>query len=305
MTSRTERIDFQATSDPALLAASDRGESHLLTYRAAVRAVGAPAVGDAGARLHPRPRGLARALRRRGALPAHVRAVGVLRRRAARGGGARADDARGARRGDAASSCARRSPTRRATWRSSTASTPRSACSSPSELEGRLEETSAHLNPSSASCSTSMLRRRVDRLAVEPEDLETLVEAVTIYHMVIEGMLALTGQHFIMDYNERMGTLPGVREGLHAGGARRAPPRRVRRALPARHGPAATRATRRRSSARWPRSRRSPTACCGRSGSTAPTTSRCCSASRSTRRARSRCKALERRMKVIGLVAAA
>ena len=38
---------------------------------------------------------------------------------------------------------------------------------------------------------------------VEPEDLETLVEAITIYHMVIEGMLALTGQHFIIDYNER------------------------------------------------------------------------------------------------------
>ena len=48
-----------------------------------------------------------------------------------------------------------------------------------------------------------MLRSRVDRLAAEPEDLETLVEAVTLYHMVIEGMLALTGQHFIMDYNER------------------------------------------------------------------------------------------------------
>ena len=30
--SRTERIDFQATSDPALLASADRGESHLLTY---------------------------------------------------------------------------------------------------------------------------------------------------------------------------------------------------------------------------------------------------------------------------------
>src|SRR3954453_18142604 len=29
---RTERIDFQATSDPALLASADRGESHLLTY---------------------------------------------------------------------------------------------------------------------------------------------------------------------------------------------------------------------------------------------------------------------------------
>ena len=59
-----------------------------------------------------------------------------------------------------------------------------------------------------------MLHSRVDRLAVEPEDLETLVEAVTIYHMVIEGMLALTGQHFIMDYNERVGTLPGFVEGF-------------------------------------------------------------------------------------------
>src|SRR5439155_6529119 len=58
------------------------------------------------------------------------------------------------------------------------------------------------------------LGRRVNRLAVAPDDLEVLVEAVTIYHMVIEGMLALTGQHFIMDYNERMGTLPGFVEGF-------------------------------------------------------------------------------------------
>src|SRR5918995_3316371 len=29
---RTERIDFQATSDPGLLASADRGESHLLSY---------------------------------------------------------------------------------------------------------------------------------------------------------------------------------------------------------------------------------------------------------------------------------
>jgi ribonucleoside-diphosphate reductase beta chain len=59
-----------------------------------------------------------------------------------------------------------------------------------------------------------MLRARVDRLASEPEDLETLVEAVTIYHMVVEGMLALTGQPFIMDYNERMGTLPAFVQGF-------------------------------------------------------------------------------------------
>jgi ribonucleoside-diphosphate reductase beta chain len=82
------------------------------------------------------------------------------------------------------------------------------------DLAGRLQETSAHLNPEFGVLFDEMLKRRVDRLAVEPEDLETLVEAVTIYHMVVEGMLALTGQHFIMDYNERVGTLPAFVQGF-------------------------------------------------------------------------------------------
>ncbi len=82
------------------------------------------------------------------------------------------------------------------------------------DLNERLVETSAHLNPEFGVLFDELLRRRVDRLAVEPEDLETLVEAVTIYHMVIEGMLALTGQHFIIDYNERQGTLPAFVEGF-------------------------------------------------------------------------------------------
>src|SRR5215216_882497 len=81
-------------------------------------------------------------------------------------------------------------------------------------LEERLAETSEHLNPEFGVLFDELLRQRVDRLAQEPEDLETLVEAVTIYHMVIEGMLALTGQHFITDYNERMGTLPGFVKGF-------------------------------------------------------------------------------------------
>src|SRR5215216_1439539 len=51
--------------------------------------------------------------------------------------------------------------------------------------------------------------------AAPTEDLETLVEAVTLYHMVIEGMLALTGQHFILEYNEEVGTLPGFCEGFN------------------------------------------------------------------------------------------
>jgi ribonucleoside-diphosphate reductase beta chain len=82
-------------------------------------------------------------------------------------------------------------------------------------LEERLQETSAHLNPKFHELFDEMLRSRVDRLAVEPGDLETLVEAITLYHMVIEGMLALTGQHFIIEFNEQAGTLPGFVEGFN------------------------------------------------------------------------------------------
>jgi ribonucleoside-diphosphate reductase beta chain len=81
-------------------------------------------------------------------------------------------------------------------------------------LAEMLEETSAHLNESFGRLFDGMLKERTDRLSVEPGDTEALVEAVTIYHMVIEGMLALTGQHFIMDYNEREGTLPTFVEGF-------------------------------------------------------------------------------------------
>jgi ribonucleoside-diphosphate reductase beta chain len=81
-------------------------------------------------------------------------------------------------------------------------------------LQERLQETSEHLNPEFEVLFDEMLGGRVERLASEPEDFEALVEAVTIYHMVIEGMLALTGQHFIIDYNEQQGTLPGFVEGF-------------------------------------------------------------------------------------------
>jgi ribonucleoside-diphosphate reductase beta chain len=82
-------------------------------------------------------------------------------------------------------------------------------------LGGRLTETSEHLSPNFNTLFDEMLRSRVDRLARDPGDLETLVEAITLYHMVIEGMLALTGQHFIISYNEDQGTLPGFVEGFN------------------------------------------------------------------------------------------
>jgi ribonucleoside-diphosphate reductase beta chain len=84
-----------------------------------------------------------------------------------------------------------------------------------STLQDRLTETSEHVNPEFNELFDEMLKGRVDQLARRPDDLEALVEAITLYHMVIEGMLALTGQHFIMQYNEQVGTLPGFVEGFN------------------------------------------------------------------------------------------
>jgi ribonucleoside-diphosphate reductase beta chain len=82
-------------------------------------------------------------------------------------------------------------------------------------LQERLEETSEHLNPKFHVLFDELLKSRVDTLARDPGDVETLVEAITLYHMIIEGMLALTGQHFIITYNEENNTLPGFVEGFN------------------------------------------------------------------------------------------
>jgi ribonucleoside-diphosphate reductase beta chain len=83
------------------------------------------------------------------------------------------------------------------------------------ELGQRLRMTEEHLNPAFDELFDGMLKTRVDRLAAEPEDREMLVEAITLYHMIIEGTLALTGQHFIIDYNVEQDTLPAFVEGFN------------------------------------------------------------------------------------------
>ena len=52
------------------------------------------------------------------------------------------------------------------------------------------------------------------RLIENPRDIEAKVDFVVAYHMVIEGTLALTGQHFMLDYYEKNELLPGFAEGF-------------------------------------------------------------------------------------------
>jgi ribonucleoside-diphosphate reductase beta chain len=83
------------------------------------------------------------------------------------------------------------------------------------DLPDMLGQVQVHLNDAFNVLFDDMLGSRVRKLGSDPSDTTSLVEAVTIYHMIIEGMLALTGQHFIIDYNEQQGTLPGFVAGFN------------------------------------------------------------------------------------------
>jgi len=52
------------------------------------------------------------------------------------------------------------------------------------------------------------------RLIDDPRNIEAKVDFVTLYHMIIEGTLALTGQWFLTEYMERHEILPGWVKGF-------------------------------------------------------------------------------------------
>jgi ribonucleoside-diphosphate reductase beta chain len=53
-----------------------------------------------------------------------------------------------------------------------------------------------------------------ERLQADPGDMEAKVDFVTTYHMVIEGILAFTGQFTVGAYLEKTGLLPGFYAGF-------------------------------------------------------------------------------------------
>lgn len=56
----------------------------------------------------------------------------------------------------------------------------------------------------------------VDRCRLDPGDRVAWVRGITTYHLVIEGMLALTGQKFLLRVFRNMGLMPGFRAGFTA-----------------------------------------------------------------------------------------
>ena len=58
------------------------------------------------------------------------------------------------------------------------------------------------------------LDRLTEALRKKPKDRPLLTQTIALYHVVIEGVLAIPGQHFIQRYVEKLDILPGFTAGI-------------------------------------------------------------------------------------------
>lgn len=58
------------------------------------------------------------------------------------------------------------------------------------------------------------LDRVTEALRKRPNEKALLAQTIALYHIVVEGMLAIPGQHFIQRYVKKMDILPGFRHGI-------------------------------------------------------------------------------------------
>ena len=58
------------------------------------------------------------------------------------------------------------------------------------------------------------LRGIARQIQARPDDLDLFVEGIVTYHVVIEGVLAMTGQHQILKYMTDHEIYPGFRKGF-------------------------------------------------------------------------------------------
>ncbi|MDQ3987431.1 MAG: ribonucleotide-diphosphate reductase subunit beta [Actinomycetota bacterium] len=59
------------------------------------------------------------------------------------------------------------------------------------------------------------LDRVTDELRKKPHDRALLAQSLALYHVIIEGTLAVPGQHFIQRYLKKLSLLPGFSEGIN------------------------------------------------------------------------------------------
>jgi ribonucleoside-diphosphate reductase beta chain len=82
------------------------------------------------------------------------------------------------------------------------------------DMRSRLQEAESTMLGAWHFLFDDSLRDVAQRLIKRPDDLELFVEGIVIYHMVTEGVLAMTGQRSILSYCERHSIYPGFHTGF-------------------------------------------------------------------------------------------
>lgn len=84
------------------------------------------------------------------------------------------------------------------------------------KLEDTLSEVREYMNDDLKYILIEALDEVGERLRLNPTDMATLVEAVTLYHVIIEGTMALAGQRGILEAYRQQDIFPGFRGGFTA-----------------------------------------------------------------------------------------
>jgi ribonucleoside-diphosphate reductase beta chain len=82
------------------------------------------------------------------------------------------------------------------------------------DLRSRLHDTEDTMLGAWHFLFDEALRGVAKRLLARPDDLELFVEGIVTYHMVTEGVLAMTGQRTILSYTADHGLYPGFQRGF-------------------------------------------------------------------------------------------
>ncbi|HEX8052450.1 MAG TPA: ribonucleotide-diphosphate reductase subunit beta [Thermoleophilaceae bacterium] len=82
------------------------------------------------------------------------------------------------------------------------------------DLRGRMQQIQALMLPAWYEVFDGGLREVAQRIQARPDDFDLFVDGIVVYHLIIEGVLATTGQRTILDYSNEHGLYPGFCEGF-------------------------------------------------------------------------------------------
>ncbi|HKP91942.1 MAG TPA: SCP2 sterol-binding domain-containing protein [Thermoleophilaceae bacterium] len=82
------------------------------------------------------------------------------------------------------------------------------------DFRGRMQEVQRLMLPPWFEVFDNGLHDVAERIKANPDDLDLFVEGITTYHLIIEGVLATTGQRTILKYSEDHGLYPGFQKGF-------------------------------------------------------------------------------------------